>query len=180
MSRTVKAFFILALLCLSAYYLVVLYLARHPDVSYAYRMYYLEMKTRYWNRNQTLAYIPGYRFDMVNDRAWILSRQGWTLPKDDGSGTEFTGRGGLYFTLHRVPTALRLVAEVRNMQPNNQLTLRIGAWQQDVVLKEKGPQRLIVPLPTDTLVADPLEANHIEMQSLAPIRFQTMMIDNGE
>lgn len=180
MSRTVKALFILALLCLSAYYLAVLYLARHPDVSYAYRMYYLEMKTRYWNRNQTLAYVPGYQFDMVNDRAWILSRQGWTLPKDDGTGTEFTGDGGLYFTLHRVPKRLRLVAEVRNPRADNHLTLRIGDWQQQVTLNVKGPQRLIVPLPAHLLVADPLEANYIALKSQAPIRFQTMMIDNGE
>jgi hypothetical protein len=54
MSRLLKAFIILTLLGLSAYYLAVLYLAAHPNVSYAYRLYYLEMKTRFWNRNQTL------------------------------------------------------------------------------------------------------------------------------
>lgn len=53
MSRTVKVLFLLALVGLSAFYLAVLQLARHPDVSYAYRLYYMELKTRFWNRNQT-------------------------------------------------------------------------------------------------------------------------------
>ena len=38
MSRILKLFIILAVLGLSAYYLVVLYLAAHPNVSYAYRL----------------------------------------------------------------------------------------------------------------------------------------------
>ena len=180
MSRTVKVLFLLALVGLSAFYLAVLKLARHPDVSYAYRLYYMELKTRFWNRNQTLAYVPGMRFDMVNDRAWILSRPGWTLPKDDGTGTEFTGKGGLYFTLHAVPAHLRMVADVRNMQADNTLTLRLGDWSQTVHLQAKGPQRIIIGIPVTTLIADPLQANYIDMQSRSPIRFHAMTLDDNE
>ena len=69
-----KALFILAILGLSAFYLAVLYLGAHPKVSYAYRLYYLDLKTRNWNRNQTLAYVPGTRMDMVVDRPDQLAR----------------------------------------------------------------------------------------------------------
>ena len=68
MTRSVKFLFILTFLALSAFYLYVLYLAKHPDVSMAYRMYYLEKKTRIWDRNQSLAYIPGVLMDLTNER----------------------------------------------------------------------------------------------------------------
>lgn len=181
MSRTLKALIILAILGLSAYYLAVLYLATHPSVSYAYRLYYLEMKTRFWNRNQTLAYIPGTRFDMVNDRAWILSRQGWSLPKDDGTGSEFSGKGGLYFTLHKEPGKLRLEADVRNLKPNTRLSFSVGEqWHSELVLQQSGPHHLVVHLPAGLFIADPLQANYIAMTGSHPLRFQSLQLSHEE
>ena len=181
MSRTLKALIILAILGLSAYYLAVLYLATHPSVSYAYRLYYLEMKTRFWNRNQTLAYIPGTRFDFTKERPWILSRQGWSLPKDDGTGSEFSGQGGLYFTLHREPGPLRLEAEVRALKANTQLTFSVGErWHSELTLPHKGAYRIQVPIPANLFIADPLQVNYIAMTGSHPVRFQSLQISHEE
>ena len=181
MSRLLKAFIILTVLVLSAYYLVVLYLAAHPNVSYAYRLYYLEMKTRFWNRNQTLAYIPGTRIDLTPERPRILSRQGWSLPKDDGTGSEFSGLGGLYFTLHREPGPLRLEAEVRALKANTQLTFSVGErWHSELTLPHKGAYRIQVPIPANLFIADPLQVNYIAMTGSHPVRFQSLQISHEE
>ncbi len=181
MPRTLKALIILAICGLSAYYLAVLYLATHPQVSYAYRLYYLEMKTRFWNRNQTLAYVPGTRFDMVNDRAWILSRPGWSLPKDDGSGSEFSGAGGLYFTLHREPGKLLLEADVRTAKAGTHLSFGVGEqWHSELVLPKPGPYHLVVHLPAGLLGADPLQVNYIAMTGSHPVRFQSLQLSHEE
>lgn len=181
MSRILKLFIILAVLGLSAYYLVVLYLAAHPNVSYAYRLYYLEMKTRFWNRNQTLAYIPGTRFDFTQERPWILSRQGWTLPKDDGTGSEFSGKGGLYFTLHREPGKLRLEAEVRALSANTELTFSVGdRWHSQLLLPHPGAYRIEVPIPAGLFIADPLQANYMAMTGSHPVRFQSLQLSHEE
>ena len=181
MSRLLKAFIILTLLGLSAYYLAVLYLAAHPNVSYAYRLYYLEMKTRFWNRNQTLAYIPGTRFDFTKERPWILSRQGWSLPKDDGTGSVFLGQGGLYFTLHRGPGPLRLEAEVRALKANTQLTFSVGErWHSELTLPHKGAYRIQVPIPANLFIADPIQVNYIAMTGSHPVRFQSLQISHEE
>lgn len=181
MSRLLKAFIILTVLILSAYYLAVLYLAAHPNVSYAYRLYYLEMKTRFWNRNQTLAYIPGTRFDFTKERPWILSRQGWSLPKDDGTGSEFLGQGGLYFTLHREPGPLRLEAEVRALKANTQLTFSVGErWHSELTLPHKGAYRIQVPIPANLFIADPIQVNYIAMTGSHPVRFQSLQISHEE
>lgn len=181
MPRTLKALFILAILGLSAYYMTVLYLAAHPKVSYAYRLYYLEMKTRFWNRNQTLAYIPGTRLDMVNDRPWILTRQGWSLPKDDGSGSEFAGKGGLLFTLHRVPGKMSLQAEVRVQTANTKLEFNVGEqWHDSISFTQVGPYNFIVPIPSGLFIADPLAANSISLRSNHPLRFQSMQLSHEE
>ena len=181
MSRLLQAFIILTVLILSAYYLVVIYLAAHPNVSYAYRLYYLEMKTRFWNRNQTLAYIPGTRFDFTKERPWILSRQGWSLPKDDGTGSEFLGQGGLYFTLHREPGPLRLEAEVRALKANTQLTFSVGErWHSELTLPHKGAYRIQVPIPANLFIADPIQVNYIAMTGSHPVRFQSLQISHEE
>ena len=102
MSRSVKLIFIITFLALSGFYLYVLYLAKHPNVSMAYRMYYIEQKTRIWDRNQSLAYIPGTEMvlNKYRDRSPYLSRAGWYIPKEDGSGTVFFFFFFLYFPLH--------------------------------------------------------------------------------
>lgn len=178
MSRTVKTLIILAILGLSAYYLAILYLAAHPKVSYAYRMYYLEFKTRFWNRNQTLAYIPGTKFEMTIDRAWILSREGWSLPKDDLTGTEFSGKGGLYFTLHRVPENFRLEANILTLKPDTKMTFSIGnEWKTEINIKDAGGHQILIPLPVKLLKADPIDANYIAMTGSSPVRFQAMQMN---
>ena len=181
MSRKLKALFILAILGLSAFYLAVLYLGAHPKVSYAYRLYYLDLKTRNWNRNQTLAYVPGTRMDMVVDRPWILTRKGWAIPAEGGSGSEFSGDGGLLFTLHAVPGKMSFQAEVKVPVADTTLEFSVAdKWHEKVTFTKAGPYRFIIPIPDGLFIADPLVANSVTMRSNHPLRFQSMQLSHEE
>jgi hypothetical protein len=181
MTRSVKFFFILTFLALSAFYLYVLYLTKHPDVSMAYRMYYLDKKTHIWNRNQTLAYIPGTLMDLTNERERCpyISREGWDIPETDGSGSPFTDKGGLYFTLHQEPGALKFQGTLTTKSANTELSVSIGEkWSQTVKFDKAGPQQFELLLPAGLFIADPLEPNYVSLHSNQSIMFKTFKLSH--
>ncbi len=181
MQRKLKALFILLILALSAFYLGVLYLAAHPNVSMAYRMYYLEMKTKFWSRNQTLAYIPGTPIDLVTERAFYLTRQGWSKPDKAGRGSEFSGEGGLYFTLHRVPGRLRFEGQLTTPVDGVELRVSVGTqWSETLHFDQAGANRFAVELPSGLLVADPLTPNLISLHASHALLFQSFMLSHLE
>ena len=182
MTRSVKFLFILAFLSLSAFYLYVLYLAKHPDTSMAYRMYYLEKKTRVWNRNQSLAYIPGTVMDLANERerCAYLSREGWDIPAKDGSGSLFSGKGGLYFTLHQVPGSLKFEGTLTTKTANTELSFAVGdKWSETVKFEKAGSQTFEVSLPAGVFIADPMEPNYLSLQSNNSIMFNTFKLSRA-
>ncbi len=182
MTRSVKFIFILTFLGLSAFYLYVLYLAKHPDVSMAYRMYYLEKKTRIWDRNQSLAYIPGTLMDLTNERERCpyLSREGWSIPEKDGSGSAFAGTGGLYFSLHRVPGELTFEGTLTANAADTELKISVGdKWSQTVKFDKAGSQKFEISLPAGLFIADPAEPNYLSLQSNHPIMFKTFKLSRA-
>ncbi len=182
MTRSVKFLFILTFLGLSAFYLYVLYLAKHPDVSMAYRMYYLEKKTHIWDRNQSLAYIPGVLMDLSNERERCpyLSREGWDIPEKDGSGSPFSGKGGLYFTLHREPGVLKFEGILTTKTTNTELSINVGdKFSKTVKFNNAGAQTFDVSLPAGLFIADPSEANYLSLQSNNPIMFKSFKLSHA-
>ncbi|TXH61731.1 MAG: hypothetical protein E6Q86_07925 [Tolumonas sp.] len=182
MTRSVKFLFILTFLALSAFYLYVLYLAKHPDVSMAYRMYYLEKKTRIWDRNQSLAYIPGVLMDLTNERERCpyLSREGWDIPEKDGSGSLFSGAGGLYFTLHREPGVLKFEGTLTAKKADTELTIKVSdKFSKTVKFNDAGVQTFELTLPSGLFIADPAEANYLSLQSNNPIMFKSFKLSHA-
>ena len=95
---TYKKFgFLTAIMALSGFYLYTLYLAAHPNVSLAYKLYYLEGKTRFWEHNSSMTYQPGNELNLTRPSRF-LSSAGWAK-KPSSEGTELSGQGGLYFVL---------------------------------------------------------------------------------
>ena len=74
---TYKKFgFLTAIMALSGFYLYTLYLAAHPNVSLAYKLYYLEGKTRFWEHNSSMTYQPGNELNLTRPSRF-LSSAGW-------------------------------------------------------------------------------------------------------
>ncbi|WP_152536732.1 hypothetical protein [Tolumonas lignilytica] len=148
----------------------------------AYRMYYLDKKTHIWDRNQTLAYIPGSLMDLTNERERCpyLSREGWDIPEVDGSGSPFSGKGGLYFTLHREPGVLKFEGTLTTQEAKTDLTISVGkTWSQTVKFDKAGSQQFVITLPAGLFIADPTEANYLSLQSNHSIKFKTFKLSHA-
>lgn len=92
------------LVVLSGYYIWVLYKAITPNVSLAYKAYYIKNQTLYWQPKQpNLALTLPSKLETINNVP-NLSRAGWSFDTNNNL-RELTQQGGLYFTLPTAPTA---------------------------------------------------------------------------
>ncbi|MCG3862948.1 MULTISPECIES: riboflavin synthase subunit alpha [unclassified Photobacterium] len=83
---------------LSCYYLWVLYKAVTPNVSIAYKAYYIKTQTLFWQpKEPDLALSIPSSLDLTT-KVPYLSRKGWSKKADNGVRL-LNNTGGLYFTL---------------------------------------------------------------------------------
>lgn len=97
-SKTLRFTLIALILVLSCYYLWVLYKAVTPNVSTAYKAYYIKTQTLFWQSNK-----PNLSLDIpssldVTKNSPYLSRKGWNKIANNGY-RQLNSSGGLYFTL---------------------------------------------------------------------------------
>ena len=97
-SITLRFTLIALILILSCYYLWVLYKAVTPNVSSAYKAYYIKTQTLFWQPNK-----PNLSLNIpssldVTKKSPYLSRKGWDKNADNGY-RQLNSSGGLYFTL---------------------------------------------------------------------------------
>ncbi|MGL4715960.1 MAG: hypothetical protein ACRCWL_08660, partial [Aeromonas sp.] len=125
---TYKKFgFFAAIMALSGFYLYTLYLAAHPNVSLAYKLYYLENKTRFWEHNSSMTYQPGNELNLTKPSRF-LSSEGWAS-KPSSQGTLLTGQGGLYFVLPKQaanPEQLTVHARISSQEAGALLQVALG------------------------------------------------------
>ncbi|WP_163921690.1 riboflavin synthase subunit alpha [Photobacterium sp. Alg240-V54] len=90
------------LVVLSGYYVWVLYKAITPNVSLAYKAYYIKNQTLYWQPKQpNLALTLPITLKTTN-KVPNLSRAGWSFDTSNNM-RQLSQQGGLYFTLPNVP-----------------------------------------------------------------------------
>ncbi|MEC6795570.1 riboflavin synthase subunit alpha [Photobacterium sp. S4TG1] len=91
------------LVVLSGYYIWVLYKAITPNVSLAYKTYYIKNQTLYWQPKQpNLALMLPTTLKTTTNIA-NLSRAGWSIDVSNNM-RQLNQQGGLYFTLLTTPT----------------------------------------------------------------------------
>ena len=135
------------LIVLSGYYIWVLYKAITPNVSLAYKAYYIKNQTLYWQPKQpnlTLA-IPS-NLNVTNNIP-NLSRAGWSFDTDNKM-RELTQQGGLYFTLSATPTDNITITFTlaKAQQPIKPLTFIFNHHQGTLLPQDQG-KTLIAQLP---------------------------------
>ncbi|SMY32644.1 riboflavin synthase subunit alpha [Photobacterium andalusiense] len=91
------------LVVLSGYYIWVLYKAITPNVSLAYKAYYIKNQTLYWQPKQPNLALTLPSTLKTTNNVPNLSRAGWSFDTSDNM-RQLSQQGGLYFTLPNVPT----------------------------------------------------------------------------
>lgn len=147
---TYKKFgFLTAILALSGFYLYTLYLAAHPNVSLAYKLYYLEGKTRFWEHNSSMTYQPGHELNLTKPSRF-LSSEGWAKKPSD-EGTLLSGQGGLYFVLPKQaanPDQLTVQARINSPEAGALLKVALGHdFTTTVKLAKAGINEIRLSLP---------------------------------
>jgi hypothetical protein len=119
---------------LAAFYLFVIYLALHPNVSSLYRAYYIDKDLKYWNHGEGIHYELGQKLDFAT-RLPYLSREGWSSPESQGTWSK-GAFGRLLLELNGMgkPTEIRFT--VTPFLAPQLDTQRIVVWANGVKLGE--------------------------------------------
>lgn len=72
---------------LAGFYVAVLWLARHPQVSELYRLYYVENRLMFWNHGEGIGYEPGQRITFDSMLSYF-GREGWAFPEHWGTWSD--------------------------------------------------------------------------------------------
>lgn len=147
-----------------------------PQVSTMYENYYIKKNLRNYNLNQTQIYIPGTAFDMTFERAWILSRDGWSIPDSNGAGTVFSGKGSLVFGLYYVPDSLTLRADIE-VSGATELRVKSGSTERLIKFPEKGHYLLETGLDVSGMTNDYNALNYVYLESGKSITFYRLSLD---
>lgn len=172
-----RAVFASAILALSGFYLYTLYLAVHPQVSLAYRYYYMEGKTKFWEYNSDLVY-HGNELDLSSPSRF-LSREGWD-GKPGEHGTRLQGDGGLYFVLPKKPETLTVLAKVDNPKAGTLIKIALHDWSTTVKLAKQGLNEIRLDLPGDHLSIDPKQPNYLAISTPEPLNVQTVQMQAAQ
>lgn len=147
---------------LSLYYLWVLYLAAHPNVSTAYQTYYIEKKTRYWGKENMDLLWPEKGTINVAEPSPFLSRRGWEpLPK--GEGRELVHDASLYFNFKKT-----LHSPVRI-----KLSLNHSITEPVYISANQGRKVMLMPLEINSLETTLPASAFLRAQPTQRLRFET-------
>ncbi|MGL5031544.1 MAG: hypothetical protein ACRC8Q_13930 [Aeromonas sp.] len=176
---TYKKFgFLTAILALSGFYLYTLYLATHPNVSLAYKLYYLEGKTRFWEHNSSMTYQPGNELNLTKPSRF-LSIEGWAK-KPSAQGTLLTGNGGLYFVLptqSESPKQLTVHARVHSPEAGALLNVALGPDVTTTIkLAKAGMNEIRLNMPGDSLTFGPKHLNFLALSAPTPINVESVKL----
>ncbi|PJG59500.1 hypothetical protein [Aeromonas cavernicola] len=173
-----KLGFLTAILALSGFYLYTLYLAAHPNVSLAYKLYYLEGKTRFWEHNSSMTYQSGNELNLTKPSRF-LSSEGWAK-KPSAEGTELSGKGGVYFVLPKQlanPDQLTVQARINSPEAGALLNVALGAdFTTTVKLAKAGMNEILLHLPAASLTADPKQPNYLALSAPTPLNVQSLRL----
>ncbi|MCP4956685.1 hypothetical protein [Photobacterium aquimaris] len=141
------------LVVLSGYYVWVLYKAITPNVSLAYKAYYIKNQTLYWQPKQpNLALTLPSTLNTTNNVP-NLSRAGWSFNTRNHM-RQLSQQGGLYFTLPNEPTTnVKITFTLaKTQQPLKPLTFTFNHHQGTLLPQTQG-NTLVAQLPKQQFLA---------------------------
>jgi hypothetical protein len=167
-----------AIVALSGFYLHILYLAAHPTVSLAYRLYYLDGKTRFWEHNSSMIYQSGHQLNLTQPSRF-LSSHGWAK-KPSADGMVLTGDGGLYFLLATPAVAIKQIAmqaQIHSPVAGALLSVAFGDETPiTVTLAKAGVNDVHLLLPAPTPLADPTQPYFLALSTPMPLTIASMSL----
>lgn len=164
------------LVVLSGYYIWVLYKAITPNVSLAYKAYYIKNQTLYWQPKQpNLALTLPSKLETINNVP-NLSRAGWSFDTNNNL-RELTQQGGLYFTLPTAPTAnvtitFTLATAPQQIKP---LAFTFNHYQGTLLPHAQG-KTFVAQLPKQQFLSTPKQLQTFILTTPTPLQVTTISL----
>lgn len=164
------------LVVLSGYYIWVLYKAITPNVSLAYKAYYIKNQTLYWQPKQpNLALILPCKLNTTNNVP-NLSRAGWSFDTSNNM-RELTQQGGLYFTLPTPPTTnvtitFTLATAPQKIKP---LAFTFNHYQGTLLPLAQG-KTFVAQLPKQQFSPTPMQLQTFILTTPTPLQVTTISL----
>ena len=171
-SKTLRIMLIALIAILSCYYLWVLYKAVTPNVSIAYKAYYIKNQTLFWQPKQSkLALTIPSSLDMATKMPY-LSRAGWEKGADNNARL-LNSTGGLYFTVPKVERKNIYLTVSLATPLSTPLNIILNQWT-GVLTPTAQANKLVASIPYSALmrgdalqhltidVASPIAVKHID------------------
>lgn len=158
------------LVVLSGYYIWVLYKAITPNVSLAYKTYYIKNQTLYWQPKQpNLALALPTTLETTSNIP-NLSRAGWNIDANNNM-RELTQQGGLYFTLPTAPTAnvtitFTLAKAPLQLKP---IAFTFNHYQGSLLPQDQG-KTLTAQLPKQQFLSSPQQLQSLILTVPTPLQ----------
>jgi hypothetical protein len=161
-AQVLRPFVFALFITLSLYYVWVLYLAVHPNVSTAYQTYYIDKKTRYWGQENIDLIWPEMGTINVAEPSPFLSRQGWeSLPQREGR--ELVHDASLYFNFEKTPhSPVRI-----------KISLNQSITEPVYISANQGRKVMLMPLELNSLETTLPASVFLRAQPIQQLRFET-------
>ena len=165
-SKTLRITLIALIAILSCYYLWVLYKAVTPNVSIAYKAYYIKNQTLFWQPKQPKLTLSIPSSLDVATRVPYLSRAGWAEDANNNARL-LSSNGGLYFTLPKAEKKnIHLTVNV-STPLSTPLNIHLNQWT-GVLTPTTQANTLVASIPYNALMAgDALQ--HFTIDPPSPI-----------
>lgn len=171
-----RVLLIALLVVLSGYYIWVLYKAITPNVSIAYKAYYIKNQTLYWQPKQpNLALKLPSKLKTTNNVP-NLSRAGWSFDTSNNM-RELAQQGGLYFTLPTTPTTnIKITFTLAKAQQQiKPLPFTFNHHQGTLLPQEQG-KTLIAQLPKQQFLPTSQQLQTFILTTPTPLQVTTISL----
>ncbi len=164
---------LILILAMGGYYVYVLDLNRHRDVSDSYQYYYLDKKVRFWNKYQSMYIIPGHVYDTTVERPFFLDRTGFSAPDSNGRGMAFTDRSAFIFKLYKNPDTVYAFLRLKSELGHTMITV---GDHSTAYLDEPGSYEIYIPIERDFISEIPGEINYVPVSTSLPVNIYALAI----
>lgn len=167
------SFMLTLILAMGGYYVYVLDLNRHRQVSDSYRYYYLDKEVRFWNKYQSMYVIPGHVYDTTVERPYFLDRAGFAAPDGKGHGMPFCDKSSFIFKLYKNPGAVYAFIRLKSELGHTMITV---GDHSTAYLDEPGSYELYIPIERKFISEVPGEVNRVPVSTSLPVSVYALAI----
>ncbi|HIF9057307.1 TPA: riboflavin synthase subunit alpha [Photobacterium damselae] len=175
-NNSIRLILLTLIAVLSCYYLWVLYKAATPNVSIAYKTYYIKQQNLYWDIDNPDLSLSIPKRLKVEQNLPFLSRQGWSKDVIDHA-RQLESQGGLYFTVNQaIEQPIELTIDLTTPVTQS-IDITVNQWHGTLQPSISQPNHLTTIIPTTAFLA-PKAVQQLTVLNSKPLSVQQITLES--